>query len=89
MPLESNEAWIHLIKAIVLKKNKSGVPRPEEVYDFENEPSDGDELLAYQAMYGGREDERGEVGYSSTKPPSPTSHEEDDPTPTHPIKDQV
>ena len=31
--LESNEAWIHQIKAIVVKKNKPGVPRPEEVYD--------------------------------------------------------
>ena len=39
-----------------MKKNKSGVPRPEEVYDFGNEPSNEDELRAYQAMYGGRDD---------------------------------
>ena len=31
VPLESNEAWMHPIKAIVVKKNKPGVPRPEEV----------------------------------------------------------
>ena len=38
VPLEDNEAWIHLIKAIVVKKNKLGVPRPDEVYDSGNEP---------------------------------------------------
>ena len=47
VPLESNEAWIHPIKAIVVKKNKPGVPRLEEVYDSENEPSDEEELRAY------------------------------------------
>ena len=31
--LEDNEAWIHPIKAIIVKKNKSGVPRSEEVYE--------------------------------------------------------
>ena len=40
VPLEANEAWIHPIKAIVIKKNKPGVPRPDEVYDSGNEPSD-------------------------------------------------
>ena len=38
VPLEDNEAWIHPIKAIVVKKNKTGVPWPEEVYDSEHEP---------------------------------------------------
>ena len=33
MPLEANEAWIHPIKEIVVKKNKPGVPRSVEVYD--------------------------------------------------------
>ena len=28
VPLEDNEAWIHLIKVIMLKKDKPGVPRP-------------------------------------------------------------
>ena len=39
VPLEDNEAWIHPIKAIMVKKDKPGVPRPEEVYDSGNEPS--------------------------------------------------
>ena len=47
VPLEDNEAWIHPIKAIMVKKDKPGVPRPEEVYDSGNEPSDEDELRAY------------------------------------------
>ena len=47
VPLESNEAWIHSIKAILVKKNKSSVPRLEEVYDFWNEPSNEEELRAY------------------------------------------
>ena len=28
VPLEDNEGWIHPIKAIIVKKDKSGVPRP-------------------------------------------------------------
>ena len=28
VPLEDNEAWIHLIKAIIVKRDKPGVPRP-------------------------------------------------------------
>ena len=47
VPLEDNEAWIHPIKAIMVKKDKPGVPRPEEVYDSGNKPSDEDELRAY------------------------------------------
>ena len=38
VPLEDNEAWIHLIKAIMVKKDKLGIPRLEEVYDSGNEP---------------------------------------------------
>ena len=33
----------------MVKKDKLGVPRPEEVYDMSNEPSDEDELRAYQS----------------------------------------
>ena len=47
MPLEDNDAWIHRIKTIMVKKDKLGVPRPEEVYDLGNEPSDEDDLRAY------------------------------------------
>ena len=50
--LEDKEAWIHPIKAIIVKKDKTGVPRPKEVYDSRNEPSNEDELIAYQSRFG-------------------------------------
>ena len=52
VPLEDNEAWIHPIKAIMVKKDKPVVPRLEEVYDSGNEPSDEDDLRAYQSRFG-------------------------------------
>ena len=52
VPLEDNKAWIHPIKAISIKKDKPGVPRPEEVYDSSNEPSNEDVLREYQSKYG-------------------------------------
>ena len=52
VPLEDNEAWIHPIKAIMVKKDKPGVPRPKEVYDSGNEPLNEDELKAYQSRFG-------------------------------------
>ena len=36
----------------MVKKDKSGVPRPKEVYDSGNESSDEDELRAYQSRSG-------------------------------------
>ena len=51
VPLEDNEAWIHPIKAIMVKRDKPGVPRPEGVYNSGNEPSDEDELREYQARF--------------------------------------
>ena len=51
VPLEDNEAWIHLIKAIMVKKDKLSVPRPKEVYDSSNEPSDEDKLRAYRQVW--------------------------------------
>ena len=60
-PLEDNEAWIHPIQAIMVKKYKLGVPRPEEVYDSGNEPSDEDELRAYQSRFGIPVGTQGEV----------------------------
>ena len=47
VPLEDNEAWIHPIKAIMVKKDEPGIPRLEEVYDSGIEPSNEDELRAY------------------------------------------
>ena len=58
VPLEDNETWIHPIKATVVKKKKSGIPRPEEVYDSGHEPSNEEELKAYQTSFGIREDEK-------------------------------
>ena len=52
VPLEDNEVWIHPIKAIVVKKDKLGVPRPKKVYDSGNEPSNEEELRAYQSRFG-------------------------------------
>ena len=91
VPLEDNEAWIHPIKAIVVKKNKPGVPRLEEVYDLRHEPSDEDEIKAYQTMFGMREDEKREAGQSSTQPLPPLlpSHEEDASSPSQTLENQV
>ena len=71
VPLEDNEAWIHPIKAIMVKKDKMVIPRPEEVYDLGNEPSDEDELRKYQSRFGIPVGTQGEVEQSSTQPPPP------------------
>ena len=52
VPLEDNEVWIHIIKAIMVKRDKPGVPRLDPMYDSGNEPSDEDELREYQARFG-------------------------------------
>ena len=84
------KTWIHPIKAIVVKKNKSGVPRTKEVYDYGNEPSDEEELRAYQSRFGIREDDQRDAVQSSTQPSPlpPTSHEEDS-SRSQTLKDQV
>ena len=66
MPFEDNEACIHLIKAIMVKKDKPGVPRLEVVYDSGNEPSDEDDLRAYQSRFGISAGAQGEAWQSST-----------------------
>ena len=71
MPLEDNETWIHPIKAIMVKKYKPGVPRPEEVYDSGNEPSNEDELKAYRSRFGILVGTQGEAEQSSTQPTPP------------------
>ena len=75
MPLEDNEAWIHPIKAIMVKCDKPGVPRPEGVYDSGKEPLDEDELREYQARFDLPVDPSGDTGLSITHlpPPQPTS----------------
>ena len=83
VPLEDNEAWIHPIKAIMVKKDKPGVPRLEEVYDSGNEPFDEDDLLGSGSYQVPRE-----VGQSSTQHPPP-SQEEDPVSPFTTLEDQV
>ena len=79
VPLEDNEAWIHPIKAISVKKDKPGVPRLEEVYNSGNEPSDEDELRAYRSKCGIPLSTQGEAEQSSTQPPPPQPFLEEDP----------
>ena len=60
VPLEDNEVWIHPIKAILVKRDKPDVPRPEAMYDSSNEPLDKDELHKYQARFGLPSDPQGD-----------------------------
>ena len=69
VPLDDNDAWLHLIKAISVKRDKPGVPRPEGAYDSGHEPSDEDELHDYQAWYGSLGDPQRNIGQSSSHPP--------------------
>ena len=78
VPLEDNKAWIHPIKAIMVKKDKPGVPRPKEMYNLSNEPSDEDDLREYQSRFGILVGAQGEVGQSSTQPPLPQPSQEED-----------
>ena len=71
VPLDNNEAWLHPIKAISVKRDTPGVPQPEGVYDSGHEPSDEDELPAYQARFGFLGDTQDDIGQSSSHPPPP------------------
>ena len=71
VPLEDNEAWIHPIKAIMVKRDKPGVPLPEAMYDSGNEPSDEDKLQEYQARFGLPIDPQDDTGQASSHPPPP------------------
>ena len=90
VPLK-DETWIHLIKAIVVKKDKPSVPRSEAVYDSGHEPSDEEDLTAYQSLFGMREENPGKVGQPSTThlPLSPPPTEPNVPSPSPPLEDQV
>ena len=90
VPLEDNEAWIHPIKAIMVKSDKPGVPLPEAIYDSGNEPSDEDELHEYQAHFGLHGDPQGDGGQSSTRPPPPQQISEEAPSsPSLDLEDPV
>ena len=71
VPLDDNEAWLHPIKAISIKRDTPGVPQSEGVYDSGHEPSDEDELPTYQARFGFLGDTQDEIGQSSSHPPPP------------------
>ena len=90
VPLEDNEAWIHPIKAIMVKRDKPGVPRPEAVYESGNEPSDEDEIQEYQARFGLPVDPQGDARQSSTQPPPPPPTSEEAPSSPNPdLEDPV
>ena len=74
----------------MVKRDKPGVPRPEEMYDSGNEPSDEDEVHEYQARFGLRDDPQGDAGQSSTYPPPPQPTLEEAPSSPSPnLKDPV
>ena len=71
VPLDDNEAWLHPIKAISVKRDTPGVPQPEGVYDSGHEPSDKDEHPDYRARFGFLGDTQDDIGQSSSHPPPP------------------
>ena len=87
MPLDDNEAWLHSIKAISVKRDKPGVPRPEGAYDSGHEPSDEGELHDYQARYGPLGDPQGDIGQSSSHPPPPPPQQPPEAAPSSPSPD--
>ena len=92
MPLDDNEAWLHPIKAISVKRDKPGVPRPEGTYDSGHEPSNEDELHDYQARFGSLGDPHGDIGQSSSyphPPPPPQPPEAAHSNPTPDLEDSV
>ena len=66
VPLDDNEAWLHPIKAISVKRDTPGVPQPEGVYDSGHEPSDEDELPDCQARFSFLGDTQEDIGQSSS-----------------------
>ena len=87
VPLDNNEAWLHPIKAISVKRDKPGVPRLEEAYDSRHEPSDEDKLHDYQARYGSLGDPQGDIGQSSSHPPPPPPQQAPTAAPSSPSPD--
>ena len=84
VPLDDNEAWLHPIKAISVKRDTPGVPQPEGVYDSGHEPSDEDELPDYRARFGFLGDTHDDIGQSSSYPPPPPPSSYPPPPPQQP-----
>ena len=87
VPLDDNEAWLHPIKAISVKRDKPSVPRPEGVYDSGHEPSDEDEFHDYLARFGLLGDPHGDIWQSSSHPPPPPPHPPTEAAPSNPTPD--
>ena len=87
VPLDDNEAWLHPIKAISVKRDTPSVPQPEGVYDSGHEPSDEDELPDYQARFGFLGDTRDDIGQSSSHPPPPPPQQPQAAAPPSPSPD--
>ena len=68
VPLEDSKAWIHSIKAIMVKRDKSCVPCPEAMYESGNEPLDEDEFREYQARFSLPIEPQGDVGQAFSHP---------------------
>ena len=87
VPLDDNEAWLHPIKAISVKRDTPGVPQPEGVYDSGHEPSDEDELPDYQVRFGFLGDTQDDIGQSSSHPPPPPPQQPQAAAPPSPSPD--
>ena len=87
VPLDDNEAWLHPIKAISVKQDKPGVPRPKGAYDSSHEPSDENDLHDYQARYGALGHPQGDIGQSSSHPPPPPPQQPMEAAPSSPSPD--
>ena len=87
VPLDDNEAWLHPIKAISVKRDTPGVPQPEGVYDSGHEPSDEDELPDYQACFGFLGDTQDDIGQSLSRPPPPPPQQPQAAAPPSPSPD--
>ena len=91
VPLDANEAWLHPIKAISVKRDTPGVPQPEGAYDSGHEPSDEDELPDYRARFGFLGDTQEDIGQSSSHPPLPPQQPQAaaSPSPSPDLEDPV
>ena len=87
VPLDDNEAWLHPIKAISVKRDTPGVPQLEGVYDSGHEPSDEDELPDYRARFGFLGDTPDDIGQSSAHPPPPPPQQPQAAAPPSPSPD--
>ena len=87
VPLDTDEAWLHPIKAISVKRDTPGVPQPEGVYDSGHEPSDEDELPDYRARFSFLGDTPDDLGQSSAHPPPPPPQQPQAAAPPSPSPD--